>query len=69
MKQQYISPSIEVDAVSINTYLQPESIKEIGGDDVGGGGPGSGGGRAHQRDDDEEMFEESETNSVWGDLW
>ena len=65
MKQQYISPSMDVDAVSIDTYLQSESITEIGGEDVGGGGGGSGGGRAPLRDDEEMMKDDT----VWGDLW
>ena len=66
MKQQYNSPHIREDALSLEHFLQTESVANVSGD-LGYSGGGSGGGRSKERDDIDEMELQDET--IWGNLW
>ena len=74
MKKQYFSPTATAEAVSIQHFLQTESITDINGDSGYNGG-GHGGGRAPRRGRDyfeDDYFEEErpeQEDTSWGSLW
>ena len=66
MKQQYNSPRIWEDILSLEHFLQTESVTGMSGD-LGYQGPGSGGGRGKERDDIDDLGVQDD--ALWGDLW
>ena len=66
MLKQYITPVTTTEAISLQYYLQTESVTDVNGD-LGYSGGGHGGGRAPKRDDIEENIEHDDL--PWGTLW
>lgn len=66
MLKQYITPVTTTEAISLQYYLQTESVTDVSGD-LGYSGGGHGGGRAPKRDDIEEDIEHDDL--PWGTIW